>query len=56
VRRPDGSPFITALDLAMLGADRRGITLPGHNLPTQALEQHLRFKEHEWMQIMKAGQ
>lgn len=55
VTRPDGSPFITPEDMAMLGVDPRGITLPGHNLPTQALEQHLRFKEHEWRQLMQAG-
>lgn len=49
---PDNAPFITREDLAMLGADANGRFLPNRSIPTQALEQHLRFKEREWLQAM----
>lgn len=47
LRRPDGRPFFSALDRAMLSIDPEGSPSEGRPVAPQHLEQHLRWKEHE---------
>jgi hypothetical protein len=49
LRRPDGRPFFSVLDRAMLGLDPDGAPPEGRPVAPQHLEQHLRWKEHEML-------
>lgn len=49
LRRPDGRPFFTALDRAMLMLDPEGTPPEDRPVAPQHLEQHLRWREHEML-------
>lgn len=55
LRTSNGEQVLDANDLRMLGMTEKGLFRPGRDLQTQEIYEHLRWKEHTYLERAKKG-